>query len=72
MFQTVEAIIDSSGQIRLLGPVQGEGERRALVMILDYAEDAPNEAALLSQASLGADWNRPEEDAAWSYLQPAT
>jgi hypothetical protein len=37
-------------------------------MILDDAGEMPNEAALLAQASL-ADWNRPEEDAAWSYLQ---
>jgi hypothetical protein len=25
--------------------------------------------ALLSEAALGEDWNRPEEDAAWSHLQ---
>ncbi len=36
-------------------------------MIPDDMDDATNEAALLPQASLG-DWNRPEEDAAWSYL----
>ena len=29
----------------------------------------PNETALLSQAALAADWDRPEEDAAWAYLQ---
>jgi hypothetical protein len=27
------------------------------------------EPALLSEPSLAADWNRPEEDEAWSYLQ---
>ena len=31
----------------------------------------PNETALLSEAALAADWNRPEEDAAWSYLRPS-
>ena len=30
-----------------------------------------NETALLSEAALAADWNRPEEDAAWSHLQQA-
>jgi len=30
----------------------------------------PNETALLSEASLAEDWNRPEEDAVWSHLQP--
>jgi hypothetical protein len=29
-----------------------------------------HEAARLSEAALGEDWNRPEEDAAWAYLQP--
>ena len=29
-----------------------------------------SEPALLTQAAL-ADWSRPEEDAAWSHLQPA-
>jgi len=28
-----------------------------------------NEEALLSEAALAEDWNRPEEDAAWAYLQ---
>lgn len=29
----------------------------------------PAETALLAEAALSADWNRPEEDAAWSHLQ---
>jgi hypothetical protein len=70
MIQTVEAVVDAKGQVRLLGPVQVEGLRRALVTILDEAAEVPGEAALLAEASLAADWNRPEEDAAWSHLQP--
>lgn len=37
-----------------------------------YADELPaelNPAVLLSEASLAVDWNRPEEDAAWSHLQ---
>lgn len=34
----------------------------------DADEVLANETALLSEPSL-SDWNRPEEDAAWSYLQ---
>ena len=30
-----------------------------------------SETALLSEAALAEDWNRPEEDDAWSHLQPA-
>jgi len=68
MIRTVEAVVDSSGNVRLLEDVQLAGPRRALVTIL---EDAPrsDETALLSEAAL-ADWSRPEEDAAWSHLQP--
>ena len=28
-----------------------------------------SETALLSEAALAEDWNRPEEEAAWSHLQ---
>lgn len=68
MIRTVEAVIDPEGNVRLLEAVQLPGSRRALVTILD---DAPrgDEAALLSERAL-ADWSRPEEDAAWSHLQP--
>lgn len=70
MIQTVEAVVDGLGRVRLLGPVQVEGPRRALVTVLDEPAEVPGEAALLAEAAL-SDWNRPEEDAAWSYLQPA-
>lgn len=44
---------------------------RALLTILDEpAEESTNLGALLSEAAL-ADWNRPEEDSAWSHLKPA-
>lgn len=70
MIQTVEAVVDGQGRVRLLGPVQVEGLRRALVTVLDEPAEVPGEAALLAEAALAADWNRPEEDAAWSHLQP--
>ena len=70
MITTIEAIIDEQGNVRLLEPVQLSSTRRALVMILEDAPSLPtNETAFLSERTLGKDWNRPEEDAAWSYLQ---
>jgi hypothetical protein len=71
MFQTIEAIIDEQGNVRLLEPIQLPTARRALVTILEYEpiDDIP-ETALLSEPALAKDWNRPEEDAAWSHLQP--
>ena len=68
MIRTVEAVVDAEGNVRLLEDVQLPGPRRALLTILD---DAPSDdTALLSERAL-ADWSRPEEDAAWSHLQPA-
>jgi hypothetical protein len=70
MIQTVEAVVDGQGRVRLLGPVQVEGFRRALVTVLDEPAEVPGEAALLAEPALAVDWDRPEEDAAWSHLQP--
>jgi hypothetical protein len=70
MIQTVEAVVDGQGRVRLLGPVKVQGLRRALVTVLDEAAEVPGETALLAEAALAADWNRPEEDTAWSHLQP--
>jgi len=48
IIRTVEAVVDPSGNVRLLENVQLPGPRRALVTILD---DAPRneETALLSE-----------------------
>ena len=71
MIRTAEAIIDEHGTVRLLEPVQVAGLRRALVTILDEEPASPaHETAILSERALAEDWNRPEEDAAWSHLQP--
>lgn len=69
MIQTAEAVIDEHGIVRLLEPVHVVGQRRALVTILDEQPGQIHETAILSEHSLGEDWNRPEEDAAWSHLQ---
>jgi hypothetical protein len=67
--RTVEAVIETSGEVRLVEPVRVASPRRALVTILDETPQM-HEAALLSEAALAEDWNRAEEDAAWAYLQP--
>ena len=71
MIQTVEAVIDANGHIRLLGEVRVDSPRRALVTVLEEPANVAGEAALLAEPALTADWSRPEEDAAWSYLQSA-
>jgi hypothetical protein len=70
MIQTVEAVIDEHGVIRLLEDVRLPASRRALVTILeDPPGFHPHETALLSEAALARDWNRPEEEEAWAHLQ---
>jgi hypothetical protein len=72
MLRTVEVVIDAQGQVHLLEPISLLGARWALVTILEEEPGASmHETALLSEAALAEDWNRPEEDAAWSHLQQA-
>ncbi len=63
MIQTIAAIVDARGAVRLLEPVQLARNHRALVTILADEPSDSHEMALLSEASLAEDWNRPEEDA---------
>lgn len=70
MIQTVKGIIDSDGVVRLLEPVSIGAPYRALVTNLrELLEVTSREAALLSEKSLAADGNRPEEDLAWARLR---
>jgi hypothetical protein len=69
MIRTVEGVIGEDGTVQLLETVPLAGAKRVLVTILDEQPAVyPDETARLSEAAL-SDWNRPEEDAAWAYLQ---
>lgn len=69
---TIEATIDRQGNVRLLTPIRFPTARRAFVVILEEEPlDTIPETALLSELSLATDWNRPEEEDAWSHLQHA-
>jgi hypothetical protein len=68
--QTVQAIIDRNGNVRLLETVTLSASRRAIVTILEEERLADlSETALVSENVLARDWLRPEEDEAWSHLQ---
>jgi hypothetical protein len=70
MIQTVKAVIDEDGKVHLLESVSLPEARRALVTILEEEPATEiSETALLSEQALAEDWNRPEEDEAWSHLQ---
>lgn len=68
MLKSVEATIEENGNIHLRESVHLTHACRAIVTIIEEP-DIP-ETALLSEAALGEDWNRPEEEEAWSHLQP--
>jgi hypothetical protein len=70
MIQTIEAVIDEQGKIQPLQDGSFPQGRRALVTSLDEKPaTVVSETALLSEAALAEDWDRPEEGQAWSYLQ---
>ncbi len=72
MARTLEAVIEEGGRVRLLEQIDISIARRALVTVLDEEPHAANaECVRLSEPALAEDWNRPEEDVAWSHLQPA-
>lgn len=65
MFPTIEAEVDEQGQIRPKEQFTLPPGSRVLITVL---ESAGIEPALMSEAALAADWERLEEDAAWSHL----
>jgi hypothetical protein len=70
MIRTVEATITEQGCVLLREDVTLTSPHRALVTILE-AKPHVKAIALLSEAALPEDWDHPEEEAAWSYLQAA-
>ena len=71
MLRSVEAMIDKHGHVHLKEPIHLSSPCRAIVTIIEEESQGASEAALLSEAALSEDWNRPEEDEAWSHLQQA-
>lgn len=82
MPKTAEAIVGEDGQIQLLESLPLRARQRVLVTALEEEASAEenstsgggkiraNETALMSESALAEDWNRKEEDEAWSHLQP--
>jgi len=72
MLKSIEAIIYHDGRIRLLEAIRLRTSRKAIVTILEEEAGIPkvDEITLASEEALAEDWNRPEEDKAWSHLQP--
>lgn len=73
MIQTYQALINDKGIVKILDDIEIDNPKRALVIVFDdtYEESFYEKSLpyILSQRSLEKDWNRPEEDEAWAYLQ---
>ncbi len=69
MLKTVEATVEKNGEVHLLEKITVSHKCKAIVTILDYTDPQYNETSLLSEKALSEDWNRQEEDEAWSDLQ---
>jgi len=67
MKPTIKAEVDESGNIRPKEPVSLPPGSQLLITVLGGS--GASETAVLSEASLAVDWNRPEEDAAWAGLE---
>ncbi|MCK5036239.1 MAG: hypothetical protein KAS73_10130 [Candidatus Sabulitectum sp.] len=66
MLRSLEARIEVDGKVYIKESIHLSHACRAIVTIFDEP-DIP-ETAILSEVVLGEDWNRPEEEEAWSHL----
>jgi hypothetical protein len=70
MNKTIKCYIDENHQVHPLENVELPAGKNALITIIDDEDSSRvNDTAYLSEAALGKDWNRVEEDQAWSGLQ---
>ena len=68
VLRSIEVTIEKNGTVRLPKKMKLPAQRRAILTILDEPALVA-ETALLSEAALAQDWDRPQEDKAWAYLQ---
>ena len=69
MLRSLEGIIDREGKLRTFEKLNLPSSRRVIITILnEEPTDEMVNLALLSESALARDWNRPEEDKAWSHL----
>ncbi|MBE2225337.1 MAG: hypothetical protein IAF02_27625 [Anaerolineae bacterium] len=69
MLQSIEGMTDQNGKLKIPGNINLPKSRRVIITILE--EEPSDEAfnlALLSESALAKEWERPEEDKAWSHL----
>ncbi|USE38673.1 hypothetical protein [Endozoicomonas sp. SCSIO W0465] len=69
MLNTFEAKTDEQGNILVPSGIKLPEGCRILITVLDESpKHQVNDEALLSEKSLAADWDNPDEDEAWKSL----
>lgn len=69
MLQTFAGVLERDGRLITTERIHLLKPHSVIVTILDeVATSEVSELALLSEAALVRDWERPEEDEAWSHL----
>lgn len=68
VLRSIEVTVEKDGTVRLPKKMKLTARRRAILTIFDEPL-LTAETALLSEVALAQDWDRPEEDKAWAYLQ---
>ncbi len=67
MMRTIEVVIDQTGHVHPLEPLDSLPAGRALLTLLPPTD----ETARMAEPALAEDWLKPEEDAAWAGFQSA-
>jgi hypothetical protein len=65
---TLEAITDQNGKLLLPDAVTLPAGQRVLITVLAQVSEITQVDEITQEPALD-DWNRPEEDVAWSHLQ---
>lgn len=68
MLQSIEAVVDQNGVLRILEPITLPRFRRVIITILEDESEELANLAELSEIALAKDWERSEEESAWSHL----
>lgn len=75
MIHTYQAIINQEGSVLPLKTLKFNEPKRAILIVFDKEfEDSfyeKSDSYIMSESTLANDWNRPEEDEAWAYLNQA-
>ncbi|CAN5291698.1 hypothetical protein BH23VER1_BH23VER1_05430 [soil metagenome] len=73
ILKSIPATVSPDGSVTLSEPIKLPGVVAAMVtLVLDEDDGESIDMALASESALAKDWNHPDEDEAWAYLQEET